>query len=310
MNPDEERAIVDQPDGASIGLIQALPEDCVLSKEMKIFSGVEIARHQFFNEEEYNFLPLKGHVVNLHLSSPVKTVTKLDDEAWEGYQPRHGVEVFPAGKRIEQVLDGTTEPSTDANVFLDEEFVRRVAEEAGVANPDRLEILNCFTARDPQVERIMLSFLPELESGGLLGGELYVESLANALSLHLLREYSSLGLRDRRRTASELKGGLSKKTLKAATDYINDHLSDSMTVVDIAGSSNLSTHHFSRMFKETTGQSPHRYVIDRRVERAVELLTSTDLSIGEVSRACGFSSQSHLNYHFRRLLGATPGALR
>ena len=78
----------------------------------------------------------------------------------------------------------------------------------------------------------------------------------------------------------------------------------------MAGVANLSRYHFSRQFKCATGLSPHQYVIGRRVERARELLQKTDLAVGDVASAVGFSHQSHLARYVRRRFGVAPSALR
>ena len=146
-----------------------------------------------------------------------------------------------------------------------------------------------------------------METGGL-GGELYAESLANVLALHLLRHHSSLGRSSTRE--SEREGGFSKRVLGRVTDYINDNLSRKLTLTEIAEVANLSTYHFARSFKAATGLSPHQYVIHKRVERAKTLLTETDLAIAGVAEAVGFANQSHLAFHVRRLLGVSPKTLR
>ena len=81
-------------------------------------------------------------------------------------------------------------------------------------------------------------------------------------------------------------------------------------MAEIAGAAHMSPHHFARSFKAATGLSPHQYIIHRRVERAKALLSDTDLTLAQVARAVGFSSDSHLSSHVRRLLGVSPGALR
>jgi AraC family transcriptional regulator len=160
------------------------------------------------------------------------------------------------------------------------------------------------------MERLMLSFLPELESGGL-GGELYAESLANALAVHLLRQHSSLGEKAKRKIASEPKpSGLPARQLRRALDYIGDNLASDLSLEEMAGAANLSPYHFARLFKESTGLPPHQYVIRERVERAKGLLAGTDRPVGEVARLCGFATQSHLARHFGRLVGATPARFR
>jgi AraC family transcriptional regulator len=181
-----------------------------------------------------------------------------------------------------------------------------VAREADV-DPDKFEIVPLFSAPDPQIERIGLSLLSELGNGGL-GGTLYAESLATALTLHLLRNHSSLGRSPRRKLGRE--GGFSKRALDRATDYINDNLPKKLRLEEIAGAAHMSPHHFARSFKEATGLSPHQYVIQQRVQRAKTLLLNTDLTVAEVAMEVGFSNSSHLAHHVRRLLDVTPGALR
>jgi len=282
-----------------------LPERRLASRELKVFGGVEVARHRFL-AGEVGVEPMKGHLVNLHLSGPIRMVTRLDGEGWEGSYARGNVEVFPAGRRMEQVMG---EVSEDVNVLLEEGFVVRVAAEVG-ADPDRLEILNRFKARDPQIERIMLSFLTELEADGL-GGGLYAEALANALAVHLLREHSSLGEKAKRELAREAaKGaGLSSRQLRRTLDYIGDNLSGRLSLAELAAQANLSPYHFSRLFRESTGLSPHQYVIRERVERAKGLLLRGEQSVAAVARKVGFADQGHLSRHTKRLLGATPSEI-
>ena len=125
-----------------------------------------------------------------------------------------------------------------------------------------------------------------------------------------LRNHSSLGRRSVRRTGREPAGGLPKRTLGRVTDYVGDNLARELTLTELSGVAHMSPFHFSRMFKLSTGLSPHRYVIRRRVERAKEILTLTDLPLHEVARLSGFADQSHLAKHTRRLLGVSPRALR
>lgn len=114
-------------------------------------------------------------------------------------------------------------------MLLKEGFIHRVATESGVER-EAVEVVPLFSAREPQIERIGLSLLSEMRTRGL-GGELYAESLANVLALHLLRNHSSLGRGSRRKVGSE--NGYSKRALERATDYINDNLSHKLTLKEI-----------------------------------------------------------------------------
>ncbi len=290
-------------DGAWADLHDGVPKIPKLrSRELKVFGAIEVAYHQFI-AGEIETLPFKGPVVNLHLSVPHRLVQRQNGRTHGGLVATNDVAITPAGTPGYWRTDAASE---DMSMLLKDSFIRRVAVEAG-ADPDKIEIVPFFSAPDPQIERVGLSLLSEMESGGL-GGEFYVESLANVLALHLLRHHSSLGGGSGRN--AEHGSGFSKRRLKRATDYINDNLSQKLTLTEIAGAAHVSPYHLARSFKAATGLSPHQYVIHRRVERAKNLLVGTDLSIVDVAGAVGFANQSHLAFHVRRLLGVSPKALR
>ena len=71
----------------------------------------------------------------------------------------------------------------------------------------------------------------------------------------------------------------------------------------------MSPHHFKRLFKESTGQSPYRYVVDARVRKAKELLTTGKFTISEAAFHLGFADQSHLTRNFKRVFGVPPKTL-
>jgi AraC family transcriptional regulator len=189
------------------------------------------------------------------------------------------------------------------HLFLQPRHFDTVASEAGVY-PDRVEIRPAIGARDPRFEQIGMAFLTELRSGGL-GGRLYAESLATLLAVQLLRHQSSATVPPARRS-----GGLSHASLRLALEYIEEHLSEDLSLASIAGAVGLSPFHFARQFREATGLSPHQYVIRRRVERARLLLTVTDRSLTAIAHDVGFANGSHLAAQVKRLLGVTPSSLR
>ena len=94
-----------------------------------------------------------------------------------------------------------------------------------------------------------------------------------------------------------------------AVEYIQDQLDTELTVSGIAKAVYMSPYHFTRLFKESTGQSPHQYVVDARVRKAKELLTTGKFTISEAARQVGFVDQSHLTRHFKRVFGLPPKRL-
>jgi AraC family transcriptional regulator len=145
----------------------------------------------------------------------------------------------------------------------------------------------------------------ELTSGGA-GGRLAAESLANVLAVHLIRHVLAP-----RSPACGRDGILPRGRLRAVVEYIEEHLDGYPTLAEMAAVVGLNPYHFARQFKAATGLPPHQYVILRRVERAKQLLQAgTDLSLADVALSAGFSDQSQFGYHFKRLVGVTPGQFR
>jgi AraC-like DNA-binding protein len=100
-----------------------------------------------------------------------------------------------------------------------------------------------------------------------------------------------------------------RRELRRAQDYLQVHLASRVTLGELAEVAGLSTYHLARMFASTFGLPPHKYLEGLRIRRAQELIAS-GRSFAEVALAAGFSSQSHLNRSFKRILGITPAAYR
>jgi len=209
--------------------------------------------------------------------------------------------IVPAGVPFFYQWDGEDQ---FLRIRITAQFLHQVAQEVIEIDPDRLELLPEFRVRNPQLEQIGTMLLTELKNGGP-AGRLYVESLTNLLAVHLLRNHSATQLR-----VALYNGGLSDRQLLLVTDYINDHLDQDIKLSDLAQLLGMSQFHFSRLFKQSMGVTPHQYVLQQRVERAKQLLKETKLSVMEIALLCGFSSHSHLGKWFRQHIGMTPKAYR
>ncbi len=279
----------------------------VLSSARLGWNGIEVAR--FIGHDELSVPPLRKHHAIIHLNRrPLDLTQMLDGRLRKERVHRGEVAIIPAGPPWRWGLRGQTD-SDLLPLCLEDTFLREVAQSVEI-DPDRVEIVPLLGARDSRIERIGLSLKEEVEAEGLVGGRLYAESLATALAISLIRDHSSLGGSAARKAAREHTGGLSKRALKEVIDYIGDNIEKDLTLAEMAGVAHMSPYHFSRLFKESTGLTPHQYVIERRVQRAKELLCGSALPIAQIAFLCGFANQSHLNRHFKRLLGANPKAFR
>lgn len=106
------------------------------------------------------------------------------------------------------------------------------------------------------------------------------------------------------------RGGLSSVALRMIREYVERELATSIQLHDMAAMTGLSHCHFARAFKQSTGQSPHRYVMQRRIERAVDLIRNTDRPLSRIALEAGFCDQSHLSRLVVRATGQTPRELR
>ena len=172
--------------------------------------------------------------------------------------------------------------------------------------PEHVELIPQFAHPDPTIEQFARAILAELQAD-YYGCKLYAETLANAMFVHLLRKYSTF-----QPQIKEYQDGLSGYRLKQALNYIHDHLGDrNLTLSDIAQEIHMSQYYFCRLFKKSTGVTPHQYIVQQRIQRAKLLLKQNrKLSIADVALECGFSHQSHLNNCFRQTIKMTPNIYR
>lgn len=138
-----------------------------------------------------------------------------------------------------------------------------------------------------------------------LASALYIESLANLLAVHLLRNYSTVQPR-----LPLYQGGLSDRQIMQVVEYIQAYLNQNIQLKDLAQMLNLSQFHFSRLFKQSLGITPYQYLMQQRVEKAQQLLKQTNDSITNIALECGFSSHSHFGLQFRQITGITPKVYR
>ena len=132
-----------------------------------------------------------------------------------------------------------------------------------------------------------------------------VGALAEAASL--LRQQIDPG---QGMTALDGRGRLLAWQANRIREYIDAHVADPLHVADLGGLLQLSEAHFSRSFRRTFGESPHAFLIRRRLQRAEQYMLNTGASLSDIAHHCGFTDQAHLSKHFRQYTGSTPASWR
>jgi AraC family transcriptional regulator len=161
-----------------------------------------------------------------------------------------------------------------------------------------------YEVSDTCLRRIVLDLADEVESG-FPNGRMYAEGLSLSLMGWLSVHYRAAP------APTVNVSVLSQAQKQRVCELFEIRLGEQLSVEDLAASVGLSPFHFSRVFKASFGEPPHRHLLRKRVERALTLLKSDrDTSIAEIAVLVGFASQAHLTAAFRRHTGMTPARWR
>ena len=212
----------------------------------------------------------------------------------------------PAGIREDMIhLYGDVEESI--HLYLPASPLSETALREFDVDPDKVRLRYDGGFRDPLVEYIAREIHAEMIGEAPLG-RMQVEILAKALGVYIMRHYSNL--EPASTSLPPVRGALDARRLERVMEFIDAHISEDLTIDTLADEVYLSPFHFARAFKAATGSAPHRYITDRRIERAKALIAEGRLPLADIAYICGFSSQAHLTRWFKRIVGATPGAYR
>lgn len=206
--------------------------------------------------------------------------------------------VFVYGDR-EFVWHRRKKPSEYVNLTLDRTLLQQIAKDYDLSS----ELAHKVIFQDPTILHVAQLLKAEVLNGGI-AGNLYVESLRNLLAVHLLRNHTGGFIKSIEVTV------LDRLKLKQLKDYIEEHLADELSIATLAALIPMSQFHFARAFKAAIGEPPHRYITQRRIDRAKVLLSVTRLAVAEIAYQVGFSNQSHFTAQFRKTVGMTPKQFR
>jgi len=243
---------------------------------------------------------LRNTLVSIHVGPSVQVSCRRGGQSHQGMAVHGDIDIIPADTPS---LWEIKEKDTALVLSLSPELLQAVAEEFDF-DLDRTEIKNRFQVRDTQLENIGWALKAEMESGYPCGN-LYIDSLAVSVATRLLRCHSSASIEPEKQN-----GRLAGRRLKEVLSYIEDNLSQDISLNDIAAVVGLSASHFKSLFRQSVGLPVHQYLIRRRVERAKQMLGENEMSISQIALEVGFAHQSHLAHHMRRLLGVSPKVLR
>lgn len=186
-------------------------------------------------------------------------------------------------------------------VTIPETSLEAVAEETGSGV---LELQGTPHLNDRRIPPLMQALDME-HATGFQSGRLYLDSLGQALAAVLAQAHGNL-----RKPLRTHKRGLAPHQLRRVTSFLIEHLDQDLTLLQLAAVAGLSAAYFSQLFRQSTGVSPHQFLMQVRIDRARELLRNPGSRILDVAIACGFQTQQHFARVFRDLNRITPSDYR
>jgi AraC family transcriptional regulator len=238
-----------------------------------------------------------------HLTRPTEVTRKIEGHGRERelIVPRR-ITLTPGGTTARWQHSGHPEI---LHIYLRQELFDSVAAEMYDCALGQITLRPRFAMQDPLLEELAIA-VNDAMGEVLPSSAVFADSLARMVAAQLARAHSSSARRPRRPAAD----GLSDWRLRRLVDLIELNLDGDLSLEAMAAEVELSPLYLIRAFKHAFGAPPHRYILLRRIERAKELLRTTDIAVAEIALAVGFSSQSHLSNWFQRMVGVSPAAYR
>ena len=239
--------------------------------------------------------PMIDHVIMAFPAEPVRFERRDGKGVVSGMTRPGTLTVIPAGSSSRWDI---YHPLSVVQLYIPQATLERVAHEAGTTDPG--DLVERTAHPDPVTSRLLLSAADALEGNAALDS-LFRHQLTDLLATRLLAAHAGSSTAFR-----PVMGGLSPKILSRAIERLRSEHDADISLGALAADAGLSRFHFCRAFKESTGLSPHAWLRQHRLERAMNMLRDTDVSVVAVAAALGYSSQTAFAAAFRKLTGETP----
>lgn len=191
-----------------------------------------------------------------------------------------------------------------SHLYLTADFVSSVAREFTGRSVADVTLADKLRVDDPILSLGVQAIAQEATQRGA-GGRLYVDAVARQIVIHLLRQYCDISL-----SRPSAVSALSAAELRRIEDYVDAHLDHNIGLEDLSAQVTMGVTTFARCFKSSTGVAPYEYVMQRRIDRARDLLEHSHDAIKQIAVNCGFSDQAHLTRAFKKQIGAPPAQFR
>jgi AraC family transcriptional regulator len=239
--------------------------------------------------------PLDHHYVVQHLGGAKRVHRKGEGSAVSAVVESGALSFVSAGTNFRWRTEG---PIQFAHLYVSPELLKETA--VCLERPAEVQLIDQVGCRDPLLETLFAAMLAQAREPGPLCAN-YMDSLLETFLMRLIVAHTNACVRPA--SGSET---LASFQLNRVIDLIEAHLARHLALSELAHAAGTSVFHFSRAFRNAVGETPHQFVLRRRVARARALLRETNLPVPLVASKCGFNNPVHFARAFARLVGTTP----
>ena len=273
-----------------------------------IISSAGAAWEGFVLEQHY-FPPIVEFPANMSFPGHVVGLT-LCDEPPITYWREGGVERYArlfngrvSVNSSQELINARQRGASLVNALLiHDSTMERVCEE--VPGRRHIELIPRPDLKDDVLRYLIMAMVEDLKEGCPTGRTLG-ESIANTIAAYTAEKYAAFSCRFR-----EYRNGLSACCLRTVLDYIDANLERDLGLNEISRVALISPYYFGKLFKRSTGQTLHQYVLEQRIRKAQSLLARTKIALVEIASMVGLANQSHFTTAFKKKIGVTPGNYR
>ncbi|MDO6562058.1 AraC family transcriptional regulator [Amphritea sp. 1_MG-2023] len=267
------------------------------------FTNIRLENYARLPYVDLNLPGMDHHVMIYNYKPPAAAVSyHCAGQHYNGVWKRQSFAFIPAFQDNQWLIP---EPdSSTLHILFPYTAVAKVMQESFNLDPSNLELQALFDVDSPVLQSLSELMFRDMQDN-FASGNLYMESLANAAIIHLLKSYSNKSIH-----RHEEAGKITAKGLQQLISYIDQHLDQKITLDQMANQLNMSSYHFCRAFKHSSGYTPHQFVMLRRTYAARQRLLNSQRTPSQIAQTTGFSDQSHMNKQLQREFNMSASQIR
>jgi AraC family transcriptional regulator len=279
--------------------VPVAPGPPILSTFVSLGESVVLERYVIPRAWEYANREFPTHMLFLSQNKPVRVACQIAEKQFDAQMHPGHIWIVPRGVRYSARFAGK-----HGGVFLSigiEQFDRHVS---SIAHGGKIELVPAFNIKDDQLEHLLLGLLAVAQDRSFADA-IVGELIVNALCIRLAKRYAKSNLHE-----APQRGGLPLTRLKKVLEFIDANLDKNLSLSALANTANMNLYYFAVLFRKSMRVSPHQYFLNRRVDRAKQLLHDRKLSVLDVGLQVGFDHANNFARTFRRRTGKSPSQFR